>query len=205
MRVRELRATRIITESLETAAGLFPTPTGLTATLAELNYAADLSAQAVMVPAAGFLGTGTVYKSSVTREGDFIKTCIYINLTGAKSTTTDLDIIGNTGAAHIGQILAAVNGTIIMGKMECLLVPTTGVTDIDMYSSTVGTGAYDADASGLAGAAAVITSGGAWTLALTKAFGTIPAANTYLYLASGAAGTAATYGSGKFLITLWGV
>jgi hypothetical protein len=205
MRVRELRTSRVITEILENSAGAAPAIAGLNATIAELNYAADLSAQNVMAPAAGFLGTGTVYKSAVTREGDFIRTMIYINLTGAKSTTTDLDIIGVSGASPIGQITAAVNGTIIAGKMECLLVPTTGVTDIDLYSATVGTGAYDADASGLTGAAAVITSGGAWTLALTKAFGTIPAANTYLYLAAGAAGTPATYGSGKFIITLWGV
>jgi len=199
-RVSELKARRVIVETLQDHGGVT-----LNATLAELNAAADLSAQVTMAPAAGFLGTGTVYKSSVTKEGDFIFTRILIDLTGTKSTTTDRDVIGNTGAAHIGQITAAVNGSIVAASMTCLELPATGVTDIDMYSSTVATGAYDADANALTGAAVLLASGGAWTNGATKGLTTVPAANAYLYLANGAAGTPGTYDAGKFLITFIGV
>ena len=156
-----------------------------------------------MAPAAGFLGTGTVYKSAVVRQGDFIKTSIYIDLTGAKSSTTDLDIIGNSGASHIGQITAAVNGTIVGGTMTCLEVPTTGADDVDLYAATEGTGAFDGGVAALA-ETALVTAGGAWTLGLTKAMSGLPVADQYLYLTCGEAGVVGTYGAGKFLIELIG-
>lgn len=199
MRVSELKTNRVVTNTIQDHGG-----TVLGATIAELNAAADLSAQVVMAPAAGFLGTGTVYKSSVTKEGDFIYTRIYIDLTGAKSSTTDLDIIGNTGAAYIGQITAAVNGTIVGGTMTCLEVPTTGADDIDLYAATEGTGAFDGGVAALA-ETALITSGGAWTLGGMKGMSGLPAANQYIYLTGGEAGTAGTYDAGKFLITFIGV
>lgn len=177
--------------------------TTLSATAAEINQACDQSAQA-MACAAGFLGTGTIYKAGVTKVGDVFKTSIIIDLTGAQSKDTDLDIIGNSGVSYIAQVTAALNGTtILMGSMTCLEVPVGGAVDIDLYRATAGTGAYDAAVTGLAGQAAVITAGGNWTLALTKAFGSIPAANDYLYLTSGAA-VAGVYSAGKFLIELWG-
>ena len=156
-----------------------------------------------MAPAAGFLGTNTVYKSAVVRQGDFVKTSIYIDLTGAKSSTTDLDIIGNSGASHIGQITAAVNGTIVGGTMTCLEVPTTGADDVDLYAATEGTGAFDGGVAALA-ETALVTAGGAWTLGLTKAMSGLPDADQYLYLTCGEAGTVGTYGAGKFLIELIG-
>lgn len=156
-------------------------------------------------PGAGISGgTGTVFKSSVQRVGDIIKTTILIDLTGLSSSTTDLDIIG-TGAveAYLGQITAAKNGTILSGKMTCLEVPAGGVVDIDLYSATEGTGKFDDAISGLA-ETALITAGGNWTLAAVKALGAIPAANSYLYLTGGAGGTADVYTAGKFLIELEG-
>lgn len=164
----------------------------------------DTLATAPMAPASGFLGTGTVYKSAVDTEGDFVKTKIYIDLTGAASSTTDLDIIGKTGASHIGQILAAVNGTIVGGTVTCLEAPTGGIADIDLYAATVGTGAFDADVTALT-ETVLLTAGDAWTLGEMKALSGLPAANGYLYLAGGAAGTAATYTAGKFLIELLGI
>jgi hypothetical protein len=173
----------------------------------EANFT-EIYAEAVpvssMAPAAGFLGTGTVYKNSVKQDGDFIKTQIYIDLTGAKSSTTDLDIIGNTGAAHIGQITAAVNGAIIGGTMTCLEVPATGADDIDLYSATVGTGAFDAGIEALV-ETALVTAGEAWALGVTKALSGLPAANSYLYLVGGEGGTAGTYTAGKFMVELIGV
>lgn len=199
MRVRELQTNRIIIETVQDRAG-----TSLNATLAELNAAADLSAQAAMAPAAGFLGTGTVYKSAVIKEGGLIYTRIYLDITGTKSTTTDLDIIGLSGVSYIGQITAAVNGTIVGGSMTCLEAPTTGVTDIDLYAATEGTGAYDGAVTGLT-ATALVTAGGAWTLGLSKPLIAVPAANKYLYLTCGAAGTVGTYAAGMFMIEFIGV
>jgi hypothetical protein len=156
-------------------------------------------------PGAGISGgTGTVFKSSVIRTGDIIKTSILIDLTGLGSSTTDLDIIGTgTAAAYLGQITAAKNGTILTGRMTCLEVPVGGVVDIDLYSATEATGKFDDAVGGLA-ETAMITAGGNWTLAAVKAFGAVPAANSYLYLTGGAGGTAAAYTAGKFLIELEG-
>ena len=182
--------------------------TAVTATSAELNDAADLSAQDKMAPSSVIDALIEQYYSCVKRDGGLIKTQILIDLTGAKSTTTDLDVIGNTGACHFGQITTAINGVIVAGQVTCLEVPATGADDIDFYSSTAADGAYDADASGLAGAAALLTKGGAWAAAVPTA-GTamtaLPAANSYLYLACGEAGTVGTYTAGKFLIELWGL
>jgi hypothetical protein len=165
---------------------------------------ASLALAGLMAPAAGFLGTGTVYKSSVKKEGDFIKTEIYIDLTGAKSSTTDLDIIGNTGVAYIGQITDAINGDIVGGKVTCLEAPVGGVTDIDLYSAVEATGAYDAGVGPL-DETAIVTSGSAWALGTIKALSALPAENDYLYLTCGAADSPGTYTAGKFMIELFGI
>lgn len=156
-------------------------------------------------PGAGISGgTGTVFKSSVQRVGDIIKTSILIDLTGLSSSTTDLDIIGTgTAAAYLGQITAAKNGTILTGRMTCLEVPAGGIVDIDLYSATEATGVFDGKIADLT-ETAIITAGGNWTLAAVKAFGAVPAANQYLYLTGGADGTADVYTAGKFLIEIEG-
>ena len=149
-------------------------------------------------------GTGTVFKSSVQRVGGIIKTSMLIDLTGLASSTTDLDIIGvGAGAAYLGQITAAKNGTILTGRMTCLEVPAGGADDVDLYAATEANGVFDAGIGTLA-ETALVTAAGAWTLGLTKGLSAIPAANQYLYLCGGEAGTAATYTAGKFLIELEG-
>ena len=149
-------------------------------------------------------GTGTVFKSSVQRVGGIIKTSLLIDLTGLASSTTDLDIIGvGAGAAYLGQITAARNGTILTGRMICLEVPAGGADDVDLYAATEANGVFDAGIGTLA-ETALVTAAGAWTLGLTKGLSAIPAANQYLYLCGGEAGTAATYTAGKFLIQLEG-
>jgi hypothetical protein len=165
----------------------------------------DLESLTNGAPGAGISGgTGTVFKSSVVRIGDIIKTSILIDLTGLASSTTDLDIIGQgTGPAYLGQITAAKNGTILTGRMTCLEAPAGGVADIDLYSATEATGVFDGAIGDLA-ETALVTSGGAWTLGTMKGFSAIPAANKYLYLTGGAGGTAASYTAGKFLIELEG-
>lgn len=150
-------------------------------------------------------GTGTVYKSAVSKNGGIFHSRILLDLTGLASSTTDLDIIGvGSSAAHIGQVTAARNGTIFGGTMTCLEVPAGGVADIDLYWATEGTGVFDALVTSLT-ETALITAGGAWTLALTKAIADpVGIANGYLYVTGGAGGTAATYTAGKFLIDLYG-
>ena len=161
--------------------------------------------ETMLPPGAGILaGSGTLYQSSVTRQGNIITTRILMDLTGLASTTTDLDIIGTAGVCHIGQITAAVNGTILGGTMTCFEVPAGGADDIDLYAATEATGAYDGAVGDLA-ETAVVTSGAAWSngRVLPIIADTI-AANKYLYLTGGEAGTAATYTAGRFLIELFG-
>lgn len=149
-------------------------------------------------------GTGTVYKSSVVKIGGLFLTRIYLDLTGLGSSTTDLDIIGTgLSAAHIGQITAERNGTIEAIRMTCLEAPAGGVTDIDLYAATEATGVFDAGIATLTETAQV-TSGGAWANGTVKGSTAVPAANAYLYLTGGAAGTPGTYTAGKFLIELFG-
>jgi len=201
---QEVKTLNVVTEKIRTSDDKMPVIAEINASAAEINQAADLSAQVGMAPGAGFAGTGTLYKASVVKHGDVIKTEIVIDLTGAKSSTTDLDIIGLLGVSHIGQFTAAVNGVCMGGKMTCLEVPTGGVVDIDLYAATEGTGAFDGAVGDLV-ETALVTAGGNWTLGLTKPLLVDVAANKYLYLTGGAAGTAATYTAGRFLIEIWGV
>jgi len=177
----------------------------LTATAAEINTACDQSAQ-VLAAGAGFAGAGTVYKTSITKQGDIFKTTILIDLTGTASSTTDLDIIGTSGVSHIGQITAAKCGTLFFGQITCLETPAGGDVDIDLYSATEGTGAFDGLVTDLA-EVAMLTKGGNWAAAAATqiALTTLPAADKYMYLTAGAGSVPGTYTAGQFLIELWGV
>lgn len=186
-----------------------PPNNGLT-TLANLDAALKLIAAAstgVLTTGAGAGitgGTGTVYKNSVEKVGGIYKTTIIIDLTGLASSTTDLDIIGQgASAAHIGQVLAAKNGTILAIRMTCLELPAGGADDIDLYSAVEGTGVFDGGIAALT-ETALITSGGAWANGTVKGSTDVPTASGYLYLVGGEAGTAGTYTAGKFLIELFG-
>lgn len=148
-------------------------------------------------------GTGTIYKSGVTRSGGVIVTSILMDLTGLSSATSDLDIIGiGTSAAHIGQITAAVNGTILGGRMTCLELPAS-LTDIDLYAADEGTGKFEDGIAALA-ETALVTKGGAWAAGAVNYMTGLPAADQYLYLTNGAADTADPFTAGRFLIELFG-
>lgn len=156
---------------------------------------------------AGFLtGTGTVYNSWVKKAGNVIKTCIYIDLTGLHSNVGVNDIIGvdaEAGVAHIGQITAAKNGTIFAGNVRVLEAMSTGEDDIDLYAATEGTGVEDGLITDLTETKLLDgdTLAANEDLALTD----LPAADQYLYLVAGTAGTgAAVYDGGKLLIELYG-
>jgi len=153
-------------------------------------------------------GTGTLIKHSVATIGNIIKTEILIDLTGLNSGDADGDIIGKAATAncHLGQITAAVNGTILGGRMTCLEVPAGGEPDIDLWSATEATGTEEALITGLT-ETALLAAGADWTLAAGVTDRTVtvmPAANQYLYLAGGGGTTNATYTAGRFLIEFWG-
>lgn len=163
------------------------------------------SSPAPMTAGAGVAGMET-YKSGVSREGDIIVTKLLIDLTGLVASATDLDIIGDSAAAsaNLGQITAALNGTIFGGRITCLEVPAGGPDDVDFYSATVGTGAQDVDVTTLT-ETALVTSGGAWTLGASKGLSGLPPANDFLYAVNGEAAAGGTFTAGKFLIELFGV
>jgi hypothetical protein len=151
-------------------------------------------------------GTGTVVTYEVENTGVFIKTRIYLDITGLSDGGAANDIIGKTGGTancHIGQILAAVNGTIVAGTMTCLELPVGGDVDIDLYGSVdEATGAQDAAIGDLTGEAKLVDSGD-WTLGASKAFALLPDPDGYMYLACGDT-TGAPYTAGKFLIEMIG-
>ena len=148
-------------------------------------------------------GTGTIYKSSVIREGGIIKTSILIDLTGLRSTGSG-DIIGVNGTSlvcHIGQVTAARNGTILAGRMTCFEAPAGGDPDINIHSATEATGVEDGAIADLT--ETLLVNSGDATLGSVVIFAAVPAADQYLYLTTGAA-TDADYTAGKLLIELFG-
>ena len=90
-------------------------------------------------------GSGTVYAASVIKTGGIYHTKILIDLTGLASSGSG-DIIGKAATAncHIGQITAAVNGTVLGGKMTCLEAPGGGDPDINLWYADEATGTEDA-------------------------------------------------------------
>lgn len=178
--------------------------TTVTATASELNKLDDSAA--VMTPGSGVAGAET-YRSGVFKNGDLIVTRILIDLTDLVVDDADLDIIGDDDAAncHFGQVTAALNGTIVGGKVTCLELPAGAADDIDFYAATEATGT-EGVATGIATLTetALITSGAAWASGTTKGMTALPAANQYLYLVAGEASGNGTYTAGKFLIELYG-
>ncbi len=170
--------------------------------------AATLSSQSggVMSPGVGITGgVGTIAKSSVFTRGGIIVTQYLIDLTGLNSGGTAGDIIGTNGAgvAHLGQITAAINGTILGGYMRCLEAPAGGDTDFDLYAASVATGVEDVAISGLAGQTQVINSGAQSLGTLSNVIADTIAADSYLYLV-GQGTSNATYTAGRVLIELYG-
>lgn len=187
------------------AAGSRPTPRKLGNQRDSIGRPVEES-PVTMIPGTGISAAANcICKSSVARVGDIITTRILIDLTGLGSSTTDLDIIGTgSGPAYLCQITTAVNGVILGGTMECFEVPAGGADDIDLYAATEATGVFDAGVGTLV-ETAVITKGSAWAVGDRLGFiADTVAANKYLYLTGGEAGTASAYTAGRLLITLFG-
>ncbi len=170
------------------------------------TFSGTVTTGAQLTQGAG-VDTAETYKTAVTREGGLIVTRIVVDISTLVGSATDLDIIGESAAAscHFGQITAAVNGTLVGGRVTCLEVPAGGTADIDFYSSNVSTGTQDViitDAA-LGTETALVTSGGAWTSGATMGMTSLPTANDYLYIINGAA-AGGTFTAGKFEIVLFG-
>ena len=150
-------------------------------------------------------GTGTVYAASVIKTGGIFHTKILIDLTGLASSGSG-DIIGKAATAnsHIGQITAAVNGTVLGGKLTCLEAPAGGDPDINLWYADEATGTEDAAITGLTNQTQLMNNGDL-TAASIDYFtaGAVPAADKYLYLVTGAA-TDGNYSAGRLLIEMWG-
>ena len=151
-------------------------------------------------------GTGTLYKAVVINDGQLVKTQIFIDLTGLNSGGADQDIIGKNATAnsHLGQITAAVNGTIFKGCISCVETPAGGEPDIDVASANESTGTEDA-AIGSLTETILLAAAADWTAGVQKNFTAVPPANDYLYLVASGGVTDATYTAGQFVIELWGV
>jgi len=154
--------------------------------------------------------SGGAYASSVTKIGGVFETTIILDLTGIASVATDNDIIavGTTLAAHLGQITAAQNGTIVGGYMKCLETPAGGEVDLNLWSANEATGKGSDLITGLTGEITPVDRAGDWAANDDIVIGAVvPAANQYLYLVVGTSSTptAGTYTAGKFEIKLYGV
>ena len=128
-------------------------------------------------------GTGTVYRSSVIREGGII------------------GVNGTSNVCHIGQITAARNGTILAGRMTCFETPAGGDPDINVHSATEGTGVEDGAIADLT--ETLLVNSGDLSTGTVVTFTGVPAADEFLYLTLGAT-TDADYTAGKLLIELFG-
>lgn len=170
-----------------------------------------LSAVHAMAPGSGITGaTGEMAKWSVRKDpvSGIYHTTGFIDLTGLASVATDGDIIGfgSTNPAYIGQVKAAVCGTIFAGLMTLLETPATGEVDIDLYAATEGTGKGD-DAIGGLTETKIFDAAGDWGTVTAVRMAAAPAANSYLYLTVGtnSTPTAGTYTAGIYKIEFWGL
>lgn len=151
----------------------------------------------------GITGAAASFVTSVEKVGSLIKTTIIIDLTGLNSGGTADDVIGDdgSGVAHLGQITAAVNGTIISGRLSCLETPTTGDDDINVFSATEATGVEDTAIADLTETA--LCNSGDLTAGTVVALAA-PAADQYIYLTGGTGDCDATYDAGILMLEFWG-
>ena len=179
--------------------------TQVTSTAAELNQLdGNILNDMAVTAGVGISGTADNFASKVEKVGSLFKTTIVIDIDGLNSSATIGDIIGadGAGAAHLGQITAARNGTIFAGRLTCLETPATGDDDIDLYSASEATGVEDTAIGDLT--ETQLCNSGDLTNASIIPLTAFPAADEYLYLVGHTADGAGTYTAGILVIELWG-
>ena len=161
-----------------------------------------------MTPGTGIsTGDETICEHTVRIMGGIIKTEILVDLTGLNDGDTAADVIGkdeDTANCYLGQITAAVNGSIIAGRITCFETPAGGTVDVDLWTANEGTLAQDTAISAATGEAQLCDHGN-WAAEEVDFLTAFPPDEDYLYLVTGAQGTDADYTAGIFLIELWGV
>lgn len=120
--------------------------------------------------------------------------------------TIDDVILKEIPLAHLGQFTVAKNGTLFDGEITWLETPNGGVTDIDFWMAPEGSGAFDDAGKTDLTEVVVYAKGSAAAAARATpiSLAALPAADNYLYMFSGAAGTTGTYDAGIFKLVLWG-
>ncbi len=180
-------------------------------TLAALELAQNFTARqsftanALLLPGVGITGAAESFVANVDKSGTLFCTTILIDLTGLNSGGAINDIIGAAAAGDctLGQITAAVNGTIAGIRMTCLETPATGDDDIDLWSADEDSGVEDTLITALTNQVQ-LTDGGNLTVGTVVGMTAPPVANQYLYLAGGTGDANTTYTAGKLLIEMWG-
>ena len=143
----------------------------------------------------------------VTKIGDLFKTEILFDITGLNDGDTAADVVGKDGDTvncHLGQINAAINGTIIAGRMTCLEVPATGHVDLDLWTANEGDLAQDVAISTATGEVQLVQAA-SWADGDMIPLDAFPPDEDYLILVTGTQGSDKDYTGGQFLIELWGV
>lgn len=180
-------------------------------TLAALELAQTFTARqsftgnTILLAGVGITGAAESFVAYVDKIGTVFYTTIVIDLTGLNSGGTADDIIGDAAAGDctLGQITAAVNGTIFAIRMTCLETPATGDDDIDLWSADEDSGVEDTPVTSLSNQVQ-LTDGGDLTSGTVVGIIGVPVADQYLYLAGKTGDLNATYTAGKLLIELWG-
>ena len=144
-------------------------------------------------------------KAFIKREGNLIKTTLFIDVQGLSSSAGTTDIIGKAATANCWfyQVTAAKNGTIFEGTIKCLETPATGDVDVDLYSGDEATGTEDAAVTGLTDDRLLVNGASLALGGLGLGMVLFPGPDQYLYL-TGAGSTDGDYSAGKFMITMTG-
>lgn len=162
------------------------------------NPIAEQASDALRAASGGFA-------SQVEREGSFIRTSIFIDITGLDASASSGDIIGvgGGGDAVLGRYTLGQVGAVVAASLTCLEAPAGAQDDIDLFSAVENTGVEDGAISGLTETQLI----NAGTLVNGATVGAIalPADGEYLYLVTGAATGGGTYTAGKILLQLWSV
>ena len=165
---------------------------------------AILTGNTALSAGSGFSDAAT-YRSWVEYNGSIVKTSVYIDLTGIRSTAAN-DIIGNDGTANatIGQYTTAVMGTLNGVVLTCLALPAGGDPDINLAFADEATLAEDAALSSGTNSGTILNNGDlAAGTSYAAGNASLPAADQYFYLVSGAA-TDGDYSEGVILIEFYG-
>jgi|TARA_R100000084_G_scaffold104816_1_gene61748 hypothetical protein len=157
---------------------------------------------------AGAVSTESSPQYYKARQGRDIITTVAVDLTGLANKNDVGDVIGldTGGSAYIFKYVPAETGIIYKIEMTCLELPTASSNvglDIDLFSSSNATRAYDYD---ISSATQVIDAGGDMVLGDTlQNLADHGAANDYYYLVTGNTHTGdSTYTAGKLMIKFYG-